>query len=171
MATLRKKRKAAALSSENCDNLPRRNLAQKSNVRRSQKDYITQVSVEIEGRATKRLSQEFSWTENHILGALSSVDDLLMNAIIQGHSGTTPETSPNAYGSNQGTNEDDSQSDPYPEAVIFQSQTAHNSGPEDGHNSDTWFKHQSGKVYQAKLDQFHLHIYSLKIFCSKSEFH
>ena len=46
-----------------------------------------------------------------------------MNPLIQGHSGTAPETSWNAYGSNQETNEDDSQSDPHPEAGIFQSQT------------------------------------------------
>ena len=58
-----------------------------------------------------------------------------MNPLIQGHSGTTPETSRNAYGTNQGTNEDDSQSDPPPEAGIFHNQTTRNSGPEDGHDS------------------------------------
>ena len=35
---------------------------------------------------------------------------------------------------NQGTNEDDSQSDPRPEARIFRSDTTQNSGPEVGHN-------------------------------------
>ena len=33
---------------------------------------------------------------------------------------------------NQGTNEDDSQSDPQPEAGLFRSQTTQNSGPENG---------------------------------------
>ena len=134
MATVRNKRKLAALNKENCEELPRRNLAQNSNVPRSQEDYITQVPEEIESKVPKKLSQEFSRTENRTLGALSRLD-FLMNPIIQGHSGTAPETSPNAYGSNQGTNENDSQSDPHPEAGIFQSQTTHNSGPEDGQDN------------------------------------
>ena len=47
---------------------------------------------------------------------------------------TASETSRNANGTNQGTNEDDSQSDLHPEAGILQSQTTHNCGPEDGHD-------------------------------------
>ena len=35
---------------------PRNNLAQNSNVPRSEEDYITQVSEEIEERVTKKLS-------------------------------------------------------------------------------------------------------------------
>ena len=54
-----------------------------------------------------------------------------MNPLIQGHSGTTPDMSPNAFTTNQGTNEDDSQSDPHPEAGIFGNQTMRNSGQED----------------------------------------
>ena len=98
-------------------------------------DYIIQIFEEIEGRVTRKLSQEFSRTEHRILTALSRLDDFLMNPLIQGHSGTAPETSRTAYGSNQGTNEDDSQSDPHPEAGIFQSQTTQISGPEDGHDN------------------------------------
>ena len=71
MATLRSKRKLAALNKENCEEHPRSNLAQNSYVHRSQEDYSTQVSEEIKGRVTKKLSQEFSRTENRILGALS----------------------------------------------------------------------------------------------------
>ena len=56
-----------------------------------------------------------------------------MNPLIQGHSGTTPETSWNAFGTNQGTNEDDSLRDLHPEAGIFRSQTTQNTGPEVGH--------------------------------------
>ena len=55
-----------------------------------------------------------------------------MNLLIQGRSGTTPETSRNAFGSNQGTNEDDTQSDPHREASILRRQTTQNSGPEVG---------------------------------------
>ena len=54
-----------------------------------------------------------------------------MNPLIQGHSGTTPDMSRNAFSTNQGTNEDDSQSDPHPEAGIFGNQTMRNSGQED----------------------------------------
>ena len=53
--TTRNKRKMAALNKENCEEHPRGNLAQNSNVPRSQEDYMTQVSEEIEGRVTKRL--------------------------------------------------------------------------------------------------------------------
>ena len=135
MATLRNKRKLAALKKKNCEEHPRSNLAQNSNVPRSQQDYITQVFGEIESGVTKKLSQEFSRTENRILGALSRLDNFLMNPVIQGHSGTAPETSQNAFVTYQETNEDDSQSDPHPEASVSQSQTTRNSGPEDGHDS------------------------------------
>ena len=108
-------------------------MAQNSNVPRSQEDYITQVSEEIEGRVTKKVSQEFSRTENRILGPLARLDDFLMNPLIQGHSGTAPEASRNVCSINQGTNEDDSQSDPHPEAGLPHTQTTRNSDPEDGH--------------------------------------
>ena len=51
-----------------------------------------------------------------------------MNPLIQGKSGATPVMSRNAFSTNQGTNEDDSQSDPHPEAGIFGNQTMRNSG-------------------------------------------
>ena len=129
--TTQNKRKLAALKKENCEEHPRSNLAKNSNVPRSQEDYITQVSEKIEGRVTNKLFQEFSRTENRILGALARLDDFLLNPPIQGHSGTTPEMSRNAFNTNQGTNEDDFQSDPQPEAGIFGNQTMPNSGQED----------------------------------------
>ena len=42
-------------------------------------DYITQVSEEIEGRVTKKLSQELSRTESRIFGVLSKLDEFLLN--------------------------------------------------------------------------------------------
>ena len=81
---------------------------------------------------TKKLSSEFSRPENQTLGALARVNDFLMNPLIQGHSGTTPETSRNAFNTTQGTNEDNSQSDPHPESGMFQKQMTRNSGPEEG---------------------------------------
>ena len=104
MATLRNKRKLAALNNANCDEHPRSNLAQNSKVPRSQENYMTRISEKNEGRVTKKLSQEFRRTENRILGALSGFDDFRMNPRIRGNSGIAPETSRNAYGTNQGTN-------------------------------------------------------------------
>ena len=135
MATLRNKKKLAVLNKENCEEDLSSNLAQNSNAPRLQKDYVTQVSEEIEGTVTKKPPQEFSRTENRILGAFARLDDFLMNPLIQGQSGTAPETSQNAFSTNEGTNEDDSQSDPHPEAGIFHNQTTQNNGPEDGHDT------------------------------------
>ena len=58
-----------------------------------------------------------------------------MNPLLQGHSRTTPEPSRNALSNSQGTNEDDSQNDPHPEAGLFHGQMAQNSGAEDGHDN------------------------------------
>ena len=69
-----------------------------------------------------------SRTENRILGALARLDDFLMNPLLPGGSGTTPEPTRNASGINQGTNEDDSQNDPHPEASLFHGQREQNSG-------------------------------------------
>ena len=133
--TTRNKKKLAVLNKENCEEHPRSNLAQNSGAPRSQEHYITQVSEEIEGRVTKRLSKEFSRTQNRILGALARLHGLLMNPLLPGRSGTTPEPTRNALNTSQGTNEDDSQSNPHPEAGLFHGQMTQNSGPEDGHNN------------------------------------
>ena len=132
--TTRNKRKLAALKKEKFEEHPRSNLAQNSKAPRSQEDYITQVSEEIEGRVTKRLSKEFSRTENRILGALARLGDFLMNPLLQGHSETTPEPFRNALSTSQGTNEDDSQNGSLPEAGLFHGQMTQNSGPEEGHD-------------------------------------
>ena len=152
MATLRNKRKLASLNKKNCEEHPRSNLAQNSNVPRSQEDYITQVFEVIEGRVTRKMSQESSRTENRIHVALSHIDDVLMNPLIQGHSGTAPKTSRNAFGTNQGTNEDDSQSDPHPEASISRNQMTQNSGPEDGHEIyESWNRKSNWKIVEKKV--------------------
>ena len=145
MAT-RNKRKLAALNKENCEQHPRINLAQNSNAPRSQEDYITQVSEENEGRVTKKLSHEFSRTGNRILGALARLDDFLMNPLIHGHSGTAPETSRIVFSINQGTNEDDSQSNPHPEAGLFNNQSTQNSGQEGRHDMATGVQRERERV-------------------------
>ena len=102
MAT-RNKKQLAALNKENSEQHPRSNLAQNSIAPRSQENYITQVSEEIEGRVTKKLSKEFSRTENRILRPLGRLDDFLMNPLLQGHSATAPEASRNALSTSQVT--------------------------------------------------------------------
>ena len=135
--TTRNKRKLAELNKENCEKHPMSNLAQNSSAPRSQEDCITQVSEEIEGRVTKRLSQEFSRTKNGILGALAQLNDFLMDPLLPGHSGTIPEPSRHALNTSQGTNEDDSQNDPRPEAGLFHGQMTQNSDPGERHDMVT----------------------------------
>ena len=130
MATLRNKRKLAAVTTETQEENPRNGQSRNTSVPRINEDYITQVFEEVEGRVTKKLSQKFSRTESRILGALSKLDEFLLNLPIRTHSGTVPGTFRNTNVENQGTNEDDSQSDPHPEAGLFRSQTTQNSGPE-----------------------------------------
>ena len=85
MATLKNKTKFAELNKDNCEDHLGSNLEQNSNVPRSQEDHITQASQEAECGVTKKLSQDFSRTENQILGALSCLEDFLMNSPTQGH--------------------------------------------------------------------------------------
>ena len=132
METLRNKRKLAAVTREIQEENPRNGQSRNTSVPRVNEDYITQLSEEIEGRVTKKLSQEYSRTKSRILGALSKLDEFLLNQQIRTHSGTVPETFRNTNVDNQGTNEDDSQSDLHPEAGLFRSQTTQNSGPEVG---------------------------------------
>ena len=145
MTTLNK-RKLAELNKENCEEHPKSNLAQNSSAPRSQEDYITQVSEEIEGSVTKKLSQEFSRTENRILGALARLSDFLMNPLLPGHSGTTPEPSRQALNTSQGTNEGDSQIDPRPEAGLFHGQMTQNSGPGERHDMVTGVQRERERV-------------------------
>ena len=130
MATLRNKRKLAAVTRETRVENPRNGQSRNTPVPRIPEDYITQVSEEIEGRITKKLSLEFNRIESRIWGALSKLDEFLSNQQIQTHSKTVPGTFRNTNVENQGTNEDDSQSDPHPEGGLFRSQTTQNSGPE-----------------------------------------
>ena len=108
---------------------PRNGQSRNTSVPRINEEYITQISEEIEGRITKKLSQEFNRIESRISDALSKLDEFLSNQQIQTHSKTVPGTFRNTNVENQGTNEDGSQSDPHPEAGIFRGQTTQNSGP------------------------------------------
>ena len=131
MATLRNKRKLTAVTREIQEENLRNGQSRNTSVPRINEEYIAQLSEEIEGRVTKNLSQEFSRTESRILCALSKLDEFLLNQQIRTHSETVPGTLRNTNVENQGTNEDDSQSDPHPEAGIFRGQTTQNYGPKE----------------------------------------
>ena len=78
MATLRNKRKLAAMARET-QKYPRNNQSQNSAAPGITEEYIAQISEKIEGRVTMILSQDFSRKECRILGALSKLDDFLLN--------------------------------------------------------------------------------------------
>ena len=116
LATLRNKTKLAALNKEICEENPMSNLAQNTCIAKSEEDYIIQVSMEIEGKITKKLSKEFSRTESRILDDLSRIDAFLLSPLLQGHSGFSPETSQNAPNVIQATHDDDCQVDAHPQS-------------------------------------------------------
>ena len=114
MATLRNKRKLAAVSRETPEST-RSGRTQNILDPELTQDYISQVSEEIEGRVTKKLSKEFSRTESRILGALSKLDEFLLNPQVRACSVAVPGTSRSSNLENQGTNEDRPSADPGPE--------------------------------------------------------
>ena len=118
MATLRNKRKLAAVSRET----PKGSSGSRGrNVLDPEltQDYISQVSEEIEGRVTKKLSKEFNKTESRILGALSNFDEFLLNPQVRTCSLAAHGTSRNSNSENRETHGDRSSDDPYPEVGYF----------------------------------------------------
>ena len=131
MATLRNKRKLAAVSRETPEgsrgqNVPDPELTQ---------DYISQVSEEIEGRVTKKLSKHFSKTESRILGALSKLDEFLLNPQVRTSSVAVQGTSRNANSENPETHGDRSSDDPYPEVGYFPHHSGQLNSPKTETNS------------------------------------
>ena len=122
MATLRNKRKLAAVSRETPESTRSGRVPNVLDPELTQ-EYISQVSEEIEGRVTKKLSKEFSKTESRILGALSKLDEFLLNPQVRTCSVAAPGTSRSSNLENQGTNEDRPSDDSGPE-VEFSSPTS-----------------------------------------------
>ena len=118
MATLRNKRKLAAVSRETPEST-RSGRTQNILDPELTQDYISEVSEEIEGRVTKKLSKEFGRTESRILGALSKLDEFLLNPQVRICSVAVPGTSRSSNLENQGTNEDRPSDDPGPEVEFF----------------------------------------------------
>ena len=129
MATLRNKRKLAAVSRETPAG-SRSSRAQNVLDPESVQDYISQVSEEIEGRVTKKLSKEFSKTESRILGALTKLDELLLNPQVRTCSVAVPGSSRNDNSENRETTGDRSSDDPYPEVGYFSDHSGQPNSPE-----------------------------------------
>ena len=118
MATLRNKRKLAAVSREapeSSSSSRRRNVLDPELTQ----DYISQVSEEIEGRVTKKLSKEFNKTESRILGALSKLDEFLLNPQVRTCSVAAHGTSRHSNLENRETHGDRSPNDPYLKGGYF----------------------------------------------------
>ena len=133
MATLRNKRKLAAVSRET----PEGSRGSRGrNVLETEltQDYISQVSEEIEGRVTKKLPKEFNKTESRILGALSKLDEFLLNPQVRTCSVAAHGTSRNANSENRETQGDLSLNDPYPEVGYFSHHSGQPNSPETGTN-------------------------------------
>ena len=77
MATLKNTRKLAGVSRETPEG-SRSSRGQNVLAPELTQDYFSQVSEEIEGRVTKKLSKEFSKTESRILGALSKLTSFFL---------------------------------------------------------------------------------------------
>ena len=129
MATLRNKRKLAAVSRETPDG-SRSGRGQIVLDPELTQDYISQVSEEIEGRVTKKLYKEFNKTESRILGALSKLDEFLLNPQVRTCSVAVQGTSGNANSVNWETHRDLSSNDPYPEVGYFPHRTGRLNSPE-----------------------------------------
>ena len=114
MATLRNNRKLAAVSRETPEG-SRGSRAQNVLDPELTQDYISQVSEEIEGRVTKKLSKEFSKTESRILGALSKLDELLVNPQVRTCSVAVPGSSRNNNSENREPTGDRFLNNPRPE--------------------------------------------------------
>ena len=123
MATLRNKRKLAAVSRETPENTRNSRLQSTLDTELAQ-EYIFQVSEEIEGRICEKLSEEFSKTKSRILGALSKLDEFLLNPQFRTCFVAVPGTSRNRDSENREPTGDRSLNDPCPEVVFC----SHHSG-------------------------------------------
>ena len=129
MATLRNKRKLAAVSRETPKS-SRGSRGQNVLDPELTQEYISQVSEEIEGRVTKKVSKEYSKTESRILGALSKLDEFLLNPQVRTCSVAAHGTSRNSISENRETHVDLSSDDPYPEVGYFPHHSGQLNGPE-----------------------------------------
>ena len=174
MATLRNKRKLAAVLKETPE-ASRSSRAQNVLDPESAQDYISQVSEEIKGRVTKKLSKEFSKTESRILGALSKLDEFLLNPQVRTCSVAVPETSRNNNSENRETTGDRSSDDPYPEVGCFSHHSGQLNSPETENNPHKksqqkwWRKYQEAWTIGDENRQVWNKLQKCKLLSSKPE--
>ena len=150
MATLRINRKLAAVSRETPEG-SRSSRAQNVRDPESAQDFISQVSAEIEGRVTKKLSKEFSKTESRILGALSKLDEFLLNPQLRTCSAAVPGTSRNENSEYRETSGDCSSDDPYPEVGYFSHHSGQLNSPGTENNPHSFQERTLEKVFRKIL--------------------
>ena len=134
METLKNKRKLAAVSRETPESSRSGRGPTVLDPELTQ-DYISQVSEEKEGRVTKKLSKEFSKTESRILGALSKLDEFLLNPQVRTCPVAVQGTSANANSENWETHGNRSSNDLYPEVGYFPHHSGQLNSPETEANS------------------------------------
>ena len=106
-------------------------------------EYISEVSEKVEGRVTKKLSKEFSRTKSRFLGALSKLDEFLLNPQVRTCSVAVPGTSRNSDSENREPTGDRSVNDPCPEVMFFSHHSGYLNGSElEEPITDTWRKTQ-----------------------------
>ena len=129
MATLRNRRKLAAASRKTPERT-RNSRGQNTLDPELTQYYISQVSEEIEGRLTKKLSKNLNRTESCILGALSKLYEFLLNPQVRTCSVAVPGTSRNNNSENRETTGDVSSGDPCPEVRYSCHYSGHLNSPE-----------------------------------------
>ena len=138
MASLRNRRKLAAVSRE-APEKTRNSQSQSVLDPELTQEYISQVSEEIEGRVTKKLSREFSRRESRILVSLSRLDEFLLNPQVRTCSVAVPRASGNSNSENREPTGDRSLGDHFPETVFstYHSCYPNDSGQEETHHSNS----------------------------------
>ena len=158
MATLRNKRKLAAISRETPEG-SRSSRGQTVLDPELTQDYISQVSEEIEGRLTKKLFKEFSKTESRILGALSKLDEFLLNPQVRTCSVAVQGTYRNANSENREIHGDRSLDDPYLEVGYFPHHSGQLNSPETetiSHMVTENYPHRQHRKIEMDTRNFHL---------------
>ncbi len=175
MATLRIEGKIAAVSRETPENTRNTQSQNTLDPGMAQK-YISQVSEEIEGKIIKKLSKEFSRTESRILGALSKLDEFLLNPQARICSVAVPGLSGNNELENREPTGDRSLGDPCLEAVFS---NHHSSNLNDSEQEETHHRSQietfiisshsspmllsSSRVYRSQLKLLYLFNFKVSV--------
>ena len=159
MATLRNKGNLAAISRETPEG-SRSSRGRNVLDPELTQDYISQVSEEIEGRVTKKLSKEFNKTESRILGALSKLDEFLLNTQVRTCS-VTQRASRNVNLESRESHEDRSSNALYPEVRYFPHHSGQLNSPETESYPHRWAPPLKRVIIIRDLSKFKI------IFCQK----